>query len=505
MKKTYTLFAIIAVITWVSYGGTSYKYYVPLPEKTFSGAWHFLIEAGTVTAPSAELAEPFDLHIQVTGYNVLGMETVRYEPIHRNTPGGFEFSPFSEDSYKTFSVQSLLFESNMEIQGVMWIYNEETGQLNAVKLSLQHSAQTTIPQIGTNYFFWKSGFSMVGVTDGDASTSDISFRYYDTEGRSFNADLWDSLGHLEFLKKTPYFDVYLGELDHPVAAFWGEILCQNPKLGLAGYQTFSRVDDSTQTSSFELNEPASDCGSIPLFRIEHGMSHWVTLTNPAENEVQVKLSLHYTSPYEVDDEIIYQNLTKDLEVSIPPKGRLSGVIGTTWFAELFQDKAITPQRFNYSVIPSVPPEGEEVTINPVFALAFASFEDKALAAAYIQPAGNRSAFWLTGQDLIQRTLMIQNTTEKNISCKLTIYTPEGKIIGYNRKSLEASVTWNITETALSDIFKEPGRAVYFVFECEEGTFSASMLGERATGLSLVNLPLELVRTETDSDDQGDTP
>ena len=488
MKKNLLVILLITGVMGLADESLKLQYYVPLPEKTFSGDWQYLLEAGVQGEGTHE--------IQIVGYNVLGQAVIIYEPILIDGQGGFSFSPFSKPEFKTASIQSLVLESDVAVSGFLWVFNEETGQLNGVSLNLNSSPNVVIPQIGTNYFMWKSGFSLMGIGPFEGSSTNLDFRFFDQGNRSQETELWSNFGHHAFIKKTPYFDVFLGDLDHPVLANWGQVISQNANFNLAGYQTFSRVDGSLQTCAFELNQPPVSEGTFPLVSIGDTTSHWVTLTNAEDFEVQAVLTLYFTQTLLEEEVDIDLFDSASIEVVIPAQGRLSGVLGVTWFDQVYQQEGVTPMRFSFKTLPRFEEgeEGETLEIpNDVYALSFVSHGQSALGAAYIPGSGNFSEFWLTGQMAVSRSLFIQNTSDTNINVELTIFNPSGKISGYNRRELKPSALWTVVEDDLRDLFGEYEDASFrFQFSCVDGLFSINLLGQQGRDIALVNLPIQVV-------------
>ena len=483
MNKLTILMTLFLGIAGLANDGEGYRYYVPLPEKTFSGEWQYLIEAG--------VQGEGEHRIEVIGYNILGMEMTRYEDIVIDGTGGFTFTPFSNQESKSIAVQSLVFQSDTEIKGHMWVYNDVTGQVNAVSINIDQANRVVIPQIGTNYFVWRSGFSLMGIGE-ESNSTNLDFRFYDSDGVSRDTELWSNFRHQSFLKKTPYFDVLLGDLDNPVSANWGEVLCQNSNFSLTGYQSFSRVDGSPQTCTFELNEAPKTSGSFALYTVGETSSHWTTFTNPHDFEIVATLTLIYEETLfeeEVESTRIDQAKT---ELIISPHGRFSGIIGQTWFDEVFSDLTKTPLRFEFEIAEEVGPE-DEVIDNSIYAIHFVTDGKDALGASNVQSPGNDSYFWLSGQEQVERTLIIQNTETQPIVVELSISATEGKIVGYNRKELGPSESWIIYEDALRDLFKEnTTQSFKFSFTSADGLFTTSMLGLRHTGLALITLPNQVI-------------
>ncbi|PIE02368.1 MAG: hypothetical protein CSA81_07605 [Acidobacteria bacterium] len=490
MKKTLLLLALLLGMAGLTDDSPEYISFVPLPEKTFSGEWQYLIEAG-VLGGGEHL-------IDIRGYSFLGREIVKFDDVIINGGGGFSFSPFDHRE-SLAAVQSLIFRSDVPLEGFMWIHNTETGQLNGVSLHLNHSNRVVIPQIGTNYFTWKSSFSVVGI--GDSMQSNLDFRFYDVDGFPQETELWSGLNHAGFLKKTPYFDVFLGDLDNPVAAFWGEVLCQNPEFQLVGYQTFSKVDESKQTCAFELNTKALQNGSLPLLPFVENTSHWATFTNPHNHEFSMNLTLVYTEMFlSGDDESGFEVKEDSIELKLPPNTRISGVVGSTWFKEIYATDGKIPLRIQFQIIlPEVDEEledQEQLAEYTVYGLHYATDNKSSLGAVNVQQTGNYSSFWLTGQSMVSRTLYIQNTEKTPIVVRLSILAEDGRVAGYNKRKLSPSEAWSIDETALADLFKEDAaKTFYFVISSIEGSFTSTMLGKNDSDIALISLPIQNVKLE----------
>lgn len=474
----------------------AYRYYVPLPEKTFSGEWNYVFEGGVFSEGPH--------FVRITGYNVLGYESYQYDEIQFEGPSGFAFFPFGTPdetpSSKMFAVQSLIFESDSQLDGVLWMVHRETGQLNAVSMNLDGQSEVIIPQIGTDYFAWKSGFALMGIGSEEASEANLNFRFYDLQQDSHNTELWTGLVDRGYIKKTPYFDVFLGDLDAPIAASWGKVISSNPNFQLTGFQTFSRVNGSLQSCAFELNSGPLSQGSFALRPINEQVQYSLTMTNSLTRDVDVTLSLHYLrTVIDPEEEISFQQLEReDIQLVLAGNGRLSGGVGSSWFAELFEDEAVQPLRVSFetdSLFEYNEALEEQIeVISPIHVLAFAVGGVDALGATTLVAPGNSSEFWLTNQSMVERTLVLQNVTDEVTPIGVTIYAEDGKIVGHNAKELAPSEVWSIQEVDLKPLFGESDVpvALRFSISSELGFFTLDMFAKNDVDIAWVNLPLEKV-------------
>lgn len=378
----------------------THRYWVPFPERTYSGAFGVTLQFTAVESERAEiLVQPLD----AWGESVAPLETFYTEK--------GEVAAWHLPAQKQQTVQSLLLESDQTLYGMVILNHVDQGQINAVPLTCEASAQLIMPHIARNYFKWKTSFAVTGISD-EFLASDIFFGYRNDRDSRYGEDWVSTLDRAGYLRRTAYLDVLMGDLSEDSVATWGMVRSADDLFLLTGYQTFARVEENRQTCATEIRHSLSQEGVL-AFPAESDQQHAIVFCNPNDFNVTVKLMLireEETGPQQRTPFVDDQSL-----VLAPQSNRILS-LGT----DLFPDLVGSPLALQFLATQDKNDEQSEELrgeLEPepagIQALHFQNGSDEtSMGAHHLDRVGSRVRAWADMDDDFDSAFILTNMDEE---------------------------------------------------------------------------------------------
>ncbi len=353
---------------------TEFYYYIPFPESTFRGDWHFKLEMG-VTLPVA-------YRLTLLGYDRFGNLVLSQDSEARSRWTVFTW----EDSEETFQshLQSLVIVSDTPLRGVLWMWNDLLDIINGVSVDELQGPSLVLPHIPSDFFTWRTSFAVLGVSEGGHS-GDVVFGYSANRQVMSEVEAWEGLGDNGYFNGSPFYNILIGDA---ASVSWGRVQSPTPGFNLAGFQTFLSMDGNFQSAAIELADQGvsegyfgfSSDGDTPF-------SEWFAFTNPNEESVQLDFVLN-VRPAGEDQEVIPEIVSLMDSLTIGAFERRNLVLGQGLFNGVTGDYL----SLSFRVLPA----DEETAPLGVYGTHLQSRSDRTALGAHSQVAnlGNRSMTWL---------------------------------------------------------------------------------------------------------------
>jgi hypothetical protein len=420
-----------------------YRYYVPLPESTYRGGWHFRLELGSRDA------EPYQ--VTLAGYNPIGIPVLNEPP---RLLGGDEIFTWQDvASYAGRRLQTLLVITDRPVSGVLWMWDDVYSFINGVSLTAEASDSLILPHIPNDLFSWRTTFVVQGVAKG-ASFGDIDFQYYDQEGSRYTYLAQGSVGANARITGTPGHDIPLSELGEDTRASWGRVTTPDEAFHLAGYYTFLRNSEIVQSCAMELMSGGYAEGYLGLTKYEDWIfSEGLAFSNPNDEAVTLQLFLTVKRPIEPvegdDGDIDPDAPTSEVvvikeSVEIPALARAVHALGVTLFKDV--DGEMLGLRYHALSVEEYPvkdPEGDEEEILAPIPLPVAAIHlqgtlpsavEKASAGevaplgghAFVPALGNASLAWMNLGEEFETLIEVFNPSIGTSTIDIVLKNSEGK-------------------------------------------------------------------------------
>lgn len=364
----------------------SYAYNVPFPgSKTVpTNLWNLQLDVQSVSG------EDFDINIiqhdirgRVVDNRDFGVQ-----------PGGDVFC-WSSLTYRTNArVRSLTLTSQQPLQGVLWMWNDTFGQINAVDLG-EAAATLTVAHIPEDFYNMTTTFAIAGA--GGVPASDLSFSFADPD-RTIHPPtrVRSRLPEHGYFAATPEWTLPIGTLGEDSTAVWGSLTASDADYRMRGYQTFTREATrsgaaANQTAAVSLRAQGQTDGWLVLPQQRTDWNNELIFTNTQAEPVTMTLSmLTRVLPLEDGERDALVVVDETLTVAGYEKQIL--LLG----ADVFTDVAGEPVWLHFQTETPVVAEGEEPGPQPrVHALHMQSGEDNlAMGSHPFAQAGNHIGTWL---------------------------------------------------------------------------------------------------------------
>jgi hypothetical protein len=311
-----------------------YRYYVPLPESTFRGGWHFRLELGALEAEAYQ--------VTLLGYNPIGIPVLSEKP---RLLGGDEIFTWQDlASYTSLRLQTLVVITDRPVSGALWMWDDIYSFINGVNLTAEVSNSLILPHIPNDLFSWRTTFVVQGVAKG-APFGDIDFQYYDGDGSRFTYLAQSGVGANARITGTPGHDIPLSELGEDTRATWGRVTSPDEKFKVAGYYNYLRNSEIVQSCAMELTENGHPEGYLGLSKYEDWVfSNGLSITNANEEAVNLHFYLTVRRPVDVavgedgkpvdPDAATTEVVVVEEVVAMQPLERLVHALGVTLFEEV---------------------------------------------------------------------------------------------------------------------------------------------------------------------------
>jgi hypothetical protein len=426
----------------------------PLPEKTFNSLWHFRIKG------ALEGEGPFTMTLVTR--DSFG-ETLDKIELLGNSLSPYFFYEFPEPAKNGASVQVLELISSHQFSGAMIYWDEDLTLINAIPLATNAKAsQLIVPQIPTNFFTWRTSFSLTG-THPEEQSSDLVFSFPSNPASLLEQDLWLGFPSGSYLKFTPYFDLLLGDLEHPLTADWGVIRPDLPDFSLNGVFTISKIEGLSISAAANLASTGTPQALFPLSG-HLGIDNWLSMTNTSAEEQTVQLKLHYRDS---SDPLVDPALTETV-VYLAPFQRQSFVLGTTLFKEAF---ALNGQPTLLHLKVDQPTEEEGAApVSEVDFLGFWSLNEEVqqgLGMSHFATPKHRytSSYHAGPFDTVD---LLYNTSDEPLAMEISVTTLQGKMIGFNRIELAPYGYWQLDSALLASLLEDADQhALIISYEAEQ--------------------------------------
>jgi hypothetical protein len=339
-----------------------YRFYVPLPESTFRGGWHFRLELGALENKAYQ--------VSLLGFNPIGIPVLNEAP---RLIGGDEIFTWQDvASYTAFRLQTLIVITDRPVSGVLWMWDDVYSFINGVNLTTEASESLILPHIPNDLFSWRTTFVVQGVAKG-APFGDIDFQYYDEKGTRYTYLAQNRVSANARITGTPGHDIPLSELGQDTRAPWGRVTTHAEGFQVAGYLNYLRNAEVVQSCALELSGKGSPTGYLGLSKHENYVfSEGMAFTNPNDEAVNLHLYLTVERPIEmvegdgekpVDPEQPTTEIVVFEEtVELGPRQRVIHALGTTLFKDLEGDFQIL--RYRALSVNEYPVEDEEGAFAP---------------------------------------------------------------------------------------------------------------------------------------------
>lgn len=390
MKVFLTLTTLLCMSLVTASDAISFRYLVPLPvtKHVSTRNWAYRLEL----LPE----EKGDYNLQIDQNDIRG---VLLDSDLLAMPSGELFIWSSPADAVSNRVRSLEVVSTVPMRGLLWMWNEVHGQLNAVTVLAPITNSLVVPYLPQSGAL-STSFTLQGRSD-TVDGSHIIFDYYNTDRipgvrTTVRQDL-PEFGHLTL---TPGSTLLLGSIEQGDQAAWGRISAQAGDFTIAGFQTVTDQavfgnPELSQTSALEM-VPFGRADGYLAFSDPSASDHRAAyqdrfvLTNDLPVPVAVTFELHSKVflAAEGDAEPVATTQVQQTLVNLLPFQQIEQMLGR----DLFPEETGLPVRLSYAATQSV--DGADLAA-PIHVLHFQEGRDQPMAGShFFASAGNELRAWL---------------------------------------------------------------------------------------------------------------
>lgn len=390
MKVFLTLTTLLCMSLVTAQDAISFRYLVPLPvtKHVSTRNWSYRLEL----LPE----EKGDYNLQVDQNDIRG---VQLDSDLIVVPSGELFVWDSPTDAVSNRVRSLEVVSSVPMRGLLWMWNDVHGQLNAVTVLAPITNSLVVPYLPQSGAL-STSFTLQGRSD-TVDGSHIIFDYYNTDRvAGVRTTVRQDLPEFGHLTLTPGSTLLLGSIEQGDQAAWGRISAQAGDFTISGFQTVTDQavfgnPEFSQTSALEM-VPFGRADGYLSFSDPAVSDHRAAyqdrfvLTNDLPVPVTVNFELHSKIFLPTDDETAPLPTTQVQQavVNLLPFQQIEQVLGRDFFV----DEAGDPVRLSYSATQSV--DGADLAA-PIHVIHFQEGRDQPMAGShFFASAGNELRAWL---------------------------------------------------------------------------------------------------------------
>lgn len=372
-----------------------YRYLVPLPGTKNIGIadWDYSLEL------VSRNSEVFTLELQQ--YDIRGRLLDQIDLGLRNGEEVFRWNV--TENAANGRLRSIVVLSDKPLIGSFWMWNENYGQINGVRLAENLSAELVLPFIPQSYFEMTTSFALQGFSP-NGEASEVSFYLVDSDEQArAPLTLRSSLSSNGYIIGTPELTISLGGLDGEVIPSWANIAPMSPQYLVSGFQTFTREDGSKaflfQSAASELTDVGSSEGHL-IFTQESDipLRHEIVLTNPNLAPVSIDLEVFYHEFEPLIDKVMLKSTTETIQLKALERRRM--ILGSDIFLDVQNPVFRMAYRAAYTIDETIPAE--------IFGLHFQLGPDGEMSCGSFLKEGTQVRTWLTREDHAETSIELVN-------------------------------------------------------------------------------------------------